>query len=181
MIPADAPVLTRLTSFSTCLACAKKTGVEIGESPGYLDSPEAKKNRGDIWTGGDTLRAAIGQTSNVTPIQLATYAMTLANDGVRYKTHLVHSVRSYDGLTDTVVQPEVVSRADLSKEAIDTVRKGMVEVVKSGTASGSSTRAISRIPWRPKPAPPRLWRGKRITASSSPTARWKSQRWPWPW
>ena len=62
-------------------------------------------------------------------------AMTLANDGVRYKTHLVHSVRSYDGLTDTVVQPEVVSRADLSKEAIDTVRKGMVEVVKSGTAS----------------------------------------------
>lgn len=61
--------------------------------------------------------------------------MTLANDGVRYKTHLVHSVRSYDGLTDTVVQPEVVSRADLSKEAIDTVRKGMVEVVKSGTAS----------------------------------------------
>ena len=34
-----------------------------------------------------------------------------------------------------MVQPEVVSRADLSKEAIDTVRKGMVEVVKSGTAS----------------------------------------------
>lgn len=62
--------------------------MEIGESPGYLDSPEAKKNRGDIWIGGDTLRAAIGQTSNVTPIQLATYAMTLANDGVRYKTHL---------------------------------------------------------------------------------------------
>ena len=124
-----------INKFFNLFGLCQKTGVEIGESPGYLDSPEAKKNRGDIWTGGDTLRAAIGQTSNVTPIQLATYAMTLANDGVRYKTHLVHSVRSYDGLTDTVVQPEVVSRADLSKEAIDTVRKGMVEVVKSGTAS----------------------------------------------
>ncbi len=116
-----------INKFFNLFGLCQKTGVEIG--------PEAKKNRGDIWTGGDTLRAAIGQTSNVTPIQLATYAMILANDGVRYKTHLVHSVRSYDGLTDTVVQPEVVSRADLSKEAIDTVRKGMVEVVKSGTAS----------------------------------------------
>lgn len=124
-----------INKFFNLFGLCQKTGVEIGESPGYLDSPETKKNRGDIWTGGDTLRAAIGQTSNVTPIQLATYAMTLANDGVRYKTHLVHSVRSYDGLTDTVVQPEVVSRADLSKEAIDTVRKGMVAVVKSGTAS----------------------------------------------
>lgn len=124
-----------INKFFNLFGLCQKTGVEIGESPGYLDSPETKKNRGDIWTGGDTLRAAIGQTSNVTPIQLATYAMTLANDGVRYKTHLVHSVRSYDGLTDAVVQPEVVSRADVSKEAIDAVRKGMVAVVKSGTAS----------------------------------------------
>ena len=125
------PINEMFSLFGLC----QKTGVEIGESAGFMDSPSYRQAHGKTWAAGDTLQAAIGQTSNVTPIQLATYAMTLANDGVRYKTHLVHSVRSYDGLTDAVVQPEVVSRADVSKEAIDAVRKGMVAVVKSGTAS----------------------------------------------
>lgn len=112
----------------------EKTGIEIGESAGFMDSPEYREENGKIWSAGDTLQAAIGQTCNVTPIQLATYAMTLANDGVRYKTHLVQSVRSYDGQTVSSVEPEVVSRAELTQEAIDTVRQGMIEVVKSGTA-----------------------------------------------
>lgn len=112
----------------------EKTGIEIGEATGFMDSPEYREANGRVWAAGDTLQAAIGQTCNVTPIQLATYAMTLANDGVRYKTHLVQSVRSYDGQTVSVVEPEVVSRAELSQEAIDTVRQGMIEVVKTGTA-----------------------------------------------
>lgn len=45
-----------INKFFNLFGLCQKTGVEIGESPGYLDSPETKKNRGDIWTGGDTLR-----------------------------------------------------------------------------------------------------------------------------
>ena len=110
------------------------TGVEIGESSGRLVTPESVKKDGGIWTAGDNLRLAIGQNGLYTPIQLAAYAMMIANDGVRYKTHLVHSIRSYDGTSEQVVEPEIAATVNWSKTAMDTVRQGMVNVVKSGTA-----------------------------------------------
>lgn len=110
------------------------TGVEIGESSGRLVTPESVKKDGGIWTAGDNLRLAIGQNGLYTPIQLAAYAMMIANDGVRYKTHLVHSIRSYDGTSEQVVEPEIAATVSWSKTAMDTVRQGMVNVVKSGTA-----------------------------------------------
>lgn len=127
-----------INEYCALFGLGQRTGVEIGESTGYLDGPEARQARGQIWTGGDTLRAAIGQASNVTPIQLAAYAMTLANDGLRYKTHLVHSVRSYDGAEETLVEPEVASQVALSQEAVDVVRRGMLGVTQGagGTATG---------------------------------------------
>ncbi len=112
----------------------QRTGVEVGESPGILDSPEYRRSVGDDWYAADTLQFAIGQARNqITPMQLAAYTMALANDGVRYKTHLVHSVRSYDG-KETLVEPEVAAKVELSQTAIDTVRQGMLRVVSDGTA-----------------------------------------------
>ncbi len=113
------------------------TGVEVGESTGVLVTPESRKQAGSLWTAGDNLQLAIGQNGLYTPIQLAAYAMMIANDGVRYKTHLVDSIRSYDGTTETPVKPEVAATAEWSQAAIDAVRQGMVEVVKSGTAYSS--------------------------------------------
>ena len=131
----------RLTSIDTMneyfamFGLGEKTGIEVGESSGTLQSPDTVKAQGGTWYPGDTLRAAIGQLSTVTPIQLATYAMTLGNRGVRYKTHIVHSVQSYDGQEAELVQPEVLARASLNDQAMDTVHEGMVRVVTNGTAS----------------------------------------------
>ncbi len=113
------------------------TGVEIGESTGTLVTPEYKKKLGGVWTAGDNLQLAIGQNGLYTPIQLAAYAMMIANDGVRYETHLVHSIRSFDGTSEEVVQPKVAAKVDWSQQAMDTVRNGMIQVVKSGTAYSS--------------------------------------------
>lgn len=121
------------------------TGVEIGESSGLLVTPEYRKATGSYWTAGDNLQLAIGQNGLYTPIQLAAYAMTIANNGVRYKTHLVHSVRSYDGTTETVTKPEVAANVKWSQSAMDTVRKGMIEVVRSGTAYSSFGTATYSI------------------------------------
>ena len=117
------------------------TGVEIGESGGLLVTPEYRKSIGSYWTAGDNLQLAIGQNGLYTPIQLAAYAMTIANNGVRYKTHLVHSVRSYDGTKETVTQPEIAATVKWSEDAMNTVRQGMVEVVRSGTAYASYATA----------------------------------------
>lgn len=127
---------TTINEYAALFGLGQKTGIETGEATGYLDGPEYRTAHGlEPWVGGDNLRAGIGQTSYVTPLQLATYAMTIANKGVRYKTHLVHSVRSYDGTIESVVEPEILAKADLSEEAIQTVHEGMVKVVQSGTGA----------------------------------------------
>ncbi len=126
------PMNTYLTRFGFGV----KTGIEIGEAAGVLAGPDTKSD----WVEGDTIQVAIGQLTNrFTPIQLAAYSMMLANGGVRYKTHLVHSVRSYDGTVETVVQPEIADRLDIDATTLKTVKDGMIAVASApgGTAYNS--------------------------------------------
>ncbi len=111
----------------------QKTGVEIGESAGV----QRTKDSSDSWVAGDYLQLAIGQRGSYTPIQLAAYAMMIANNGVRYKTHFIKSIRSYDSATETVIPAEVAAKVTWSKEAMDQVRLGMIAVGKTGTAKNS--------------------------------------------
>ena len=127
--------IDKMSYYSTAFGLGQKTGIEVGESEGMLATPSNNKDRGLEWYPADTSQAAIGQSTNqFTPIQLATYAMTLANDGVRYKTHLVKSVRTYDGV-ETPYQPVVEADVGMSQIAIDTVKQGMIAVCgPNGTA-----------------------------------------------
>lgn len=128
--------IEKMNTYSALFGLGQKTGIEVGESAGVLAGPARSAAQGRTWTPGDTATAAIGQSDNMfTPIQLAAYAMTLANDGVRYKTHLLHSLISYDGAVVQMYEPEIAATLNLSQETIDTVRAGMVAVGKSGTAS----------------------------------------------
>ena len=112
----------------------QKTGVEIGESSGIQHTPESLRASGGTWVAGDYLQLAIGQRGSYTPIQLAAYAMMIANNGVRYKTHFIKAVRSYDNSTETVIPAEVAAKVVWSKEAMEQVKKGMIAVGKTGTA-----------------------------------------------
>ena len=124
-----------MNEYSTLYGLGQKTGIEVGESTGVLAGPSYRESLGLVWNPGDTCSAAIGQSDNAfTPIQLAAYCMTIANNGVRYKTHLVQSVIGYDS-SETMVEPEVAATVSWSQEAIDTVRQGMRQVMTDGTAS----------------------------------------------
>lgn len=128
--------IDKLNTYSAAFGLGQRTGIEIGEAQGVLAGPAHSSAVGKIWSAADTAGASIGQSDNMfTPIQLATYAMTVANNGVRYKTHLLHSKLSYDGRVVETAKPEVAAEIALSPEAIDTVRRGMVAAAKSGTAS----------------------------------------------
>lgn len=130
--------IEKMNAYSALYGLGQKTGIEVGEAEGVLAGPAEREAQGLVWNPGDTVSAAIGQSDNLfTPLQLATYCMTIANDGVRYKTHLIDSVRSYDGKTVTTIEPEIVAQADLTQEAIDTVRQGMIQAALSGTAQRS--------------------------------------------
>ena len=119
------------------------SGIELEEeSAGHMASPEYKKSvekslTSQDWYGGDTLQAAIGQSYSLfTPVQLANYAATIANGGVRHKVNLITSIRSsVDGSVVKEFSPEVEGSVDMAPEAIDAVKNGMRRVVDEGSAS----------------------------------------------
>ena len=120
--------------YSEKFGLGEYTGIEIEESKGTLAGRDSTS-----WMPGNTVQAAIGQSDNAfTPLQLATYAATLANDGTRLKTHVVSKVTDY-GRTKTIEdysKPTVVDTCGISKENLDIVQKAMLEVTQSedGTA-----------------------------------------------
>lgn len=128
-------------NYLTLYGFGQKTGVEIGESSGVQQTPESLRAIGGAWVGGDYLQLAIGQRGSYTPIQLAAYAMMIGNNGVRYKTHFIKSIRSYDGKSETVIPAEVAAKVEWSEQAISAVRNGMIAVGKTGTARASFSNA----------------------------------------
>lgn len=119
--------IDRMNEYQKRLGLGELTGIEIGEKQGILASRAYTESQGDIWYPGNTLQAAIGQLDNsFTPIELAMYAATIANNGNRYQAHLVREVKSYD-LSQTV-QPEQVNLLNtigVDQQHIDTVKLGM--------------------------------------------------------
>ncbi len=126
------------------LGLGEKTGVEISESRGFLAGRDSTS-----WVGGNTVQAAIGQSDNTfTPLQLATYAATIANDGVRLKTHLVSKITSYDReeilLENTEQNAEVVEKLNLAPYNLELVQNAMRNVVASD--SGTAYNAFYDFP-----------------------------------
>ncbi len=123
--------IEELCSFASKFGYGQNLGLEIGGLSGQMTSPELyEKLRGEPWTEGNTLQAAIGQMDTlVTPLHLAVQAMTLANDGVRYKPFLVESVRSYDGKEIVYeTKPQVAEVIENQNDAFEIVRDGMIAV-----------------------------------------------------
>jgi len=117
----------------------QKTGIEIGESAGTVYSVDYKKNvLGESWYAADTLITAIGQRDMITPLQLANYVSSIANDGTLYKTTLFHKVMNED-YTETLVtkEPEVLKTVDGNHGYLEILREGMEAVVTQGTAKAS--------------------------------------------
>lgn len=126
--------IEKMNEYRILFGLGSKTGCELGEASGVLDSPEYRNSINQEWLPGYTVQSAIGQAGNLfTPIQLANYVATIANGGTRYKTHFVKSIKSHD-YSQTVLetQPEVVCETGVSKETLDTVRQGMLQVGTTG-------------------------------------------------
>ena len=112
-------------SYAYKLGLGQRTGVEVSEALGHLTT----KNDSN-YTESLDVQAAIGQGNTaVTPIQLATYAATLANRGTRYRTHFVKAILdSNTGKTLQETQPEVVEVIEDKGETFDLVKEGMIGV-----------------------------------------------------
>ena len=84
--------LDRLMEYERLYGLGSPLGLESGDSGGYLACPETFERLGIQWYVGELTQAAIGQSEvQVTPLQMATVASTIANNGQRWKPHLIQS------------------------------------------------------------------------------------------
>ena len=119
--------IEKMNTYSRRCGLGVKTGVEIGESSGTLAGPEYSELMGSDWFETSVSPAGIGQSDNqFTPLQLASYVATIANNGVRLKTHIVDKITDFSG--KKVVYQSEAEEADnmgVSEENLKEVRKAM--------------------------------------------------------
>lgn len=132
--------IEKLNDYFTMFGLGEKTGVELTESEGTVDTVELRTSKGELWTPGLTIQAGIGHGDNqFTPMQLCSYVSTIANKGVRYKAHFIKSVMSAD-YSETIMQSQtqILSKADFSDSNWNLVHKGMLLVGTESYADFSS-------------------------------------------
>ncbi len=121
-----------LADYATKFGYGTDLGLEIPCAKGQMTTVENyERSTGLEWDVGQVIQAGIGQSvTQVTSLNLAVQAMTLANKGVRYKPYLVDSVWNYDYSEQiSKTQPTVAERIDDNgTNAFDTVREGMIMV-----------------------------------------------------
>ncbi|MFI3169954.1 MAG: penicillin-binding transpeptidase domain-containing protein [Faecalibacterium sp.] len=105
------------------LGLGNKTGVEVAESSGRLTTMEDSN-----YTNSLEIQAAIGQGNTVvTPLQMATYAASIANGGVRYQTHFVKALLDTNsGEVLEEYDPVIMETLEDTVGAFDTVQQGMM-------------------------------------------------------
>lgn len=134
--------IDKLSAFAKRFGLGTKTGIELPESVGNMSTQEYKEEvENTPWYIGDSMQAAIGQSYNLfTPLQLANYCATIANNGVRYETSILKSVRSYD-YSESIYQrvPTVAANVFTEQEHYDAVKLGMYQVASTGVGSAYAT------------------------------------------
>ena len=142
--------IDNLEKYARYFGLGQKTGIELyNEKPGTLASKRITESKGESWTVGDTLVAAIGQGyNNFTPVQMAKYISMVANGGHRIDLSIVKSIIKSDGsqvpnseikeFTNQKlgIQQESSEELQISQETINAVLQGMKSVTtdEGGTA-----------------------------------------------
>ena len=142
--------IDNLVKYAKYFGLGSKTGIELpSETAGTLASPDSAKARGEEWSAGRTLQAAIGQSYNdFSPLQMAKYVATLVNGGKRVNPTIIKTILNANGTEDSKSQikkyvkkelnleKEDIEELNISKENVDTVLEGMKSVAleAGGTA-----------------------------------------------
>jgi len=127
--------INKIYEYAKKLGFGEKTGIDLGgEAEGTVPSPQVKKkNNPDdpTWRVGDTYISAIGQGYFLTtPIEIAAYAASIANNGKIVVPRLVKNENFY---------PEVPQKnTGIPEEYFKIVKEGMRMAVTEGTAQSLS-------------------------------------------
>ncbi|HEK9099119.1 penicillin-binding protein 2 [Bacillus pfraonensis] len=102
---------------------------------------------------GFLLDFSIGQYDTYTPLQLAQYISTIANDGYRMQPQIVQEIREQTSKKEEIgkvvqsMEPVVLNRVDVKSEYIDRVKEGFRWVFQEG--DGTGVKYFRNAPYKP--------------------------------
>lgn len=119
--------IDKIDEYASLFGLGEYTGIEVPEVKGWVAGPATSEALNQTWYGGNLLNAAIGQdNTQVTPLQLANYIVTLLNGGDHLVPHLLKTVKSSD-YAETVYEQEreVRNSLELDPANVEAVKQGM--------------------------------------------------------
>ncbi|PIU99816.1 MAG: hypothetical protein CO056_01370 [Candidatus Tagabacteria bacterium CG_4_9_14_0_2_um_filter_41_11] len=131
--------ISKIDKYANLFGFGAKTNIDLDrEEEGMIPSPATKalNTKDPIWRIGDTYHASIGQGDfQITPIQAAVYAATVANNGLLLQPYVV-----IDDSSDQT--PKRGKTLAIPPEYFKIVKEGMRLAVLEGTAQGLSGLGI---------------------------------------
>jgi penicillin-binding protein 2 len=139
----------KLAEYYRKFGLGRQTGIDLqGEKTGVVADPNWKaeyfKNDAILrqWYLGDTYHIGIGQGDMLaTPLQVALWTATIANDGVGMKPQLLKRVVRQDGSVIREMEPQIVNQKFASDKNILIVQEGMRQTITAG-----SGRSLDGLP-----------------------------------
>ncbi|MGO2853057.1 MAG: penicillin-binding transpeptidase domain-containing protein, partial [Tetragenococcus koreensis] len=115
-----------------------KTGIDLPDEVTGIRTPVDELSDAD-GQAGNLLDLSFGQFDTYTPMQLAQYVSTVANDGKRVRPHLVTGIYDNDeggglGEEKDKIDTEVLNEVDISDENLNTIQKGFHDVANENNA-----------------------------------------------
>lgn len=132
--------MTKLRSTFAEYGLGASTGIDLPlESTGFLPEEYSTAN---------FITNAFGQFDNYTPMQMAQYAATIANNGTRISPHLVEGIygnNAQGGLGELIetVSGKEMNQVNISAEDMSLLRQGFYQVV-NGSGRFNTGSAIGR-------------------------------------
>lgn len=131
----------KFIEYAEMFGFGEKTHIDVpGESNGILPTRAwlAEHNRSLANLNGKMVNYSIGQGEvSATPIQMAVYTATIANEGTKYQPHAVRAVRNKMLNTVEAIAYDSL-KIPIEKKYFRIVKQGMYEVVNSGGTAGSA-------------------------------------------
>ncbi|WP_042347474.1 peptidoglycan D,D-transpeptidase FtsI family protein [Bacillus massiliigorillae] len=125
----------------------------LGAATGIDLPKEATGYNGGVQKLGNLMDLAIGQFDTYTPLQLAQYVSTIANDGKRMQPHFLKEVRKANEtsfadseLLDTFT-PKLLNKIDMDQKEIERVQEGFRQVMSG--SQGTATNYFGNAPYKP--------------------------------
>ncbi len=127
----------KITAYAKKFGLTEPTGIDFPvEADGFLPDPEWKKKvKGERWYIGDTYNLSIGQGDIlVTPLQMAVAYSMILNGGKRFVPELVDGFYSETSQKLEKIKPQIKYQFDFDPQVLSTVKLGLREAVKYGSA-----------------------------------------------